>query len=563
MTAPAGRGYFPPARGSDRAPPGRGVREEPAAPRLPPRPERVIEELRRALVRYWSDTPHAGRQRALPRADAAAWAEVVPPGQELAHAEAVATLAGRLVTASPASGTTAASDDLSAVTAAALLHNVTAGPSGERETLLRSALASAGGSGPQAARVLHLTASVHATAAAFPSESADGAATPVPGSRPVAPALPSPALVYDPSRSSSVGREGSDAPGHSEARLVVALREADARAHAGPGALEAAERAWARRLDPVAAPSGGLLPWRWGVSVAANLRLLARRAAVDCVSPDGIDEATRAHERVEQAIRHICESAGVPYEPPVAGPAERAAALARLTAAWQAGAGDASPELVDAGDWSELVSTLRAVPLTKVANVRPYAAARLVSRVLRLDQVRPTSLYALEDNLARAARLHDDLVVHYAGTPFDLPGVVTLRLPGAGEVRVAPPIVDVLPEDAAPGAAAPLGLVDGLHRVLAAFVLDLPVRCLVAEGATAPLVPLLAAWDEVRKFPSGTRPADENQKRRYRFQARAELPLDAHPYAAVATDADARYFFFRDFGALGSAGVRPLGGAAD
>jgi hypothetical protein len=100
-------------------------------------------------------------------------------------------------------------------------------------------------------------------------------------------------------------------------------------------------------------------------------------------------------------------------------------------------------------------------------------------------------------------------------------------------------------------------LVDGLHRVWVARELgrtELP--CAVIRHVEVPLVPLPVTWEEVRVYPVGQYPVEQD-KRDYRFSDEASLRVAVPASSSKITEQNFRYFLYRDLDELGSSGIRP------
>jgi hypothetical protein len=201
------------------------------------------------------------------------------------------------------------------------------------------------------------------------------------------------------------------------------------------------------------------------------------------------------------------------------------------------------------GTAKELEAELRKVPLKGNSNVTPYSAAQISIQKLSRADVRPLSLYALEENIEVQRRVHNLLEASGAPNSFTLTGILVVADQEGTSFRIAPPVVERLPENEGGG----LVLVDGIHRFMAADRLGIQsVNAVLLEHVSVPLVPLPVEWNDVRIYAPSTGPSDAD-KRRYRFETFEAFPVREYP---GATPANFRYYLYRDLSALGSEGIR-------
>lgn len=164
------------------------------------------------------------------------------------------------------------------------------------------------------------------------------------------------------------------------------------------------------------------------------------------------------------------------------------------------------------GPIEEGFERMRAVPLENAGQdeIYLYHGATMSLRDLWPDEINPTSLYVLEDNLEFQRQLRRHLFDRYQIDTLQLSSVLTLR--NEDElVGMSPPFVEIIEETASLGSlpgdlSAPEGvslkipsLNDGLHRLWIAREEGLPVRCIVIHGVL-PGYPHYAypnAWSQV------------------------------------------------------------------
>jgi len=171
---------------------------------------------------------------------------------------------------------------------------------------------------------------------------------------------------------------------------------------------------------------------------------------------------------------------------------------------------------------------LRAAPMDKTGGekILVYEHAELSVRDVDLDLVSPTSLYALEENLAFQRELREHLLATEGIDTLYLPGVLRLRGPD-GVIGMAPPVVEIYqdtvsvsPQEGDQVHDKPIVmdfaiLLDGIHRGILAREVGVTLRCVVIQHALLGLLPYAHpnSWDEVRVCK--TVPA---VKKRYRRQ---------------------------------------------
>lgn len=324
--------------------------------------------------------------------------------------------------------------------------------------------------------------------------------------------------------------------------LLSVFREADA--------LTATDASGARRTFnysrerglPIFAEGDPLRAWCWDESAVGNVRLSAKRALLDMVSEQGKNSGRQQYSAAETFIERTCHSHGVDYMPE--------------THYLDSLIDPQSPDfrLVRTLSWGKLEALLRAVVLLGDETIRPYAAATIKPRKIKIDDLRPTAYYALNAQMQWHRQLASALQTRYALSLFDLTTAVDC-VQGNLPFRIAPPLVETYHEAAEDRPVT--AIVDGLHRVLLARHLGLDSLWVVEISdipAEYPLVPLPLHWKDVTLC--DTVPPT-HAKRKFRFPRLADFPETMARRTRVPISNDNYlYFFYRDLSELGSEGVR-------
>lgn len=330
-------------------------------------------------------------------------------------------------------------------------------------------------------------------------------------------------------------------------RELAVLREADARVHVGAAEIEASIGSWEDQGIPYFAEHGPpLSSWMWHDSVAANIRLAAKRAVLDSQTEAGRSQAVAACDRLEGLIRKACELEGVTYEEEISPAASREDSVVRMKSR------SFSLRIDAFHGWDSLEHELRLCTLRDDTSMYPYKTAALRPEMAEIDKVRPLALYVLENRLEEVLELHDALMVQYCFGLWDLPGWMEFRYNSPRHQVIAPPLVEEYVEDKAFSRRRSVaGLVDGLHRCMVVR-LSGPgrIRAIVASAVPYPLVPLPARWRKVKLV----------RKRDYRYNSLEEFLEDFPDVSALSQvkidEENFRYFFYRDLSRLGSVGER-------
>jgi len=171
-------------------------------------------------------------------------------------------------------------------------------------------------------------------------------------------------------------------------------------------------------------------------------------------------------------------------------------------------------------DFSEVKQRVRTITLfgAVIPGFYPYRLSTISLEEIRLDQLHPCSLYALESQIEIERQLRE---------AFLKQGIDLLKMTlekslieyNWGDQKnciISPPLVEVSVDD-----GGILVLVDGLHRALLAR--ELGINSIVvtkAENIACPLVPLPVSWSEVELHKTVPPTAE---KRRFRFQSPEEI----------------------------------------
>jgi len=205
---------------------------------------------------------------------------------------------------------------------------------------------------------------------------------------------------------------------------------------------------------------------------------------------------------------------------------------------------------LEIGSWSELIQRLRRCGTQGDDNVKPYESADISMERVPIVDLAPLAKYVLEKQLEIVARLFRDLSSKGVDI-FDLePGIVWPN--GQDDRPVTCPIVEQWDREG-------LLLVDGIHRVWVARDQGrTELTCAVIRDVVVPLVPLPVTWEEVKRFPLGQNPVEQD-KRAYRFPDAPSLRSAFPQISDRVTDQNFRYFLFRKLDELGSSGIRTPG----
>ncbi len=201
------------------------------------------------------------------------------------------------------------------------------------------------------------------------------------------------------------------------------------------------------------------------------------------------------------------------------------------------------------GSKLELVDRLRRCGTKGEAALRPYEQADITLEHVEIASLLPLSKYVLTEQLEFVSTLQQSL--QNAGLDiYELRSGI-MWPDGRDGRALAAPIVEFWPGEG-------LLLVDGIHRIWSAREQGrTEVICAVVRKVTVPLVPFPVLWEDVKVFPLGQQPTEE-EKRAYRFPDTASLRAAVPGIANKVTDDNFRYFLFRNLDELGSSGIRAV-----
>lgn len=163
----------------------------------------------------------------------------------------------------------------------------------------------------------------------------------------------------------------------------------------------------------------------------------------------------------------------------------------------------------------EAFARLRAAPLEAAGGeeIFIYRDAKMRLGEFWPDELNPTSLYVLKENLEIQRLLRAHLLYTYGVDTFKLSEVLHLETP-EGIIGMAPPVVEIYeetvhiipgPNDRLPPIPRILKipiLKDGIHRAYLARKERVPMRCIIISGADSAFLPYAYPnhWTEVWLF---------------------------------------------------------------
>ncbi|OGG08652.1 hypothetical protein A2154_00800 [Candidatus Gottesmanbacteria bacterium RBG_16_43_7] len=204
--------------------------------------------------------------------------------------------------------------------------------------------------------------------------------------------------------------------------------------------------------------------------------------------------------------------------------------------------------------WDDFISALKSVTLVGDPTLLPYINSRISSRIVRVSDIKPISLYILRSKLQIQNKLYHKLLQNFQIDIFNLDGgfpEITFRLTGQkGIWRMAPPIVEISAADN----NQPV-LLDGEHRFYLAQQLNKPVRVIWIENVNPnyPVVSLPGDWSQIRQY---SQIPPRSRKRRFRYQSLADVPDISKFSDVVLTHKNFQYFFYRDLNPICTSGIR-------
>ena len=160
-------------------------------------------------------------------------------------------------------------------------------------------------------------------------------------------------------------------------------------------------------------------------------------------------------------------------------------------------------------------------------NIPVYKDASISLRRFHPDELKPTALYVVEDNIVKITDIAEELSSEGINI-FNLHGTVN-----HSEGIISPPVIEMV--DGVPA------IIDGLNRIWWASLSDKMVTCIFVKGASLPTISYPVTWQEVVLYKD--KPNDPKLLRRLR-EGIADTPSELRKY-------------YRDFSYLGSKGRRP------
>jgi hypothetical protein len=207
--------------------------------------------------------------------------------------------------------------------------------------------------------------------------------------------------------------------------------------------------------------------------------------------------------------------------------------------------------------WQEIVRLFRQVDLHGDAQVLPYKKAKIESRMIGLDEIKPLSLYVLKRHLEFQEELRNQFLREHQIDTLDLDGkrggLVYRVNSDKKKWLMAPPIVEVSQVDG----GVPV-LVDGQHRFLVAKKLGLGIRVIWIDEVM-PKVPLIAKPVEWSQMKILTKVPELTKKRDFRYKWLSEVPDISSFSNKKPTKKNLYYFFYRDLNKITSSAVRKAG----
>ena len=207
--------------------------------------------------------------------------------------------------------------------------------------------------------------------------------------------------------------------------------------------------------------------------------------------------------------------------------------------------------------WREIVRLFRRVDLHGDDKVWPYKKAKIESRVVGFDDVKPLSLYVLKRHLEFQNRLRNKFLEEHQIDTLDLNGRRGGLIYRVNKVKekwlMAPPIVEVSRVDG----GVPV-LVDGQHRFMLAKELGLSIRVIWIDKVM-PKVPVIAKpveWSQVKIL---AKVPELIEKRDFRYRSLSEFPDVVSFSNKKVTKKNFFYFFYRDLNKITSSAVRRAG----
>jgi len=207
--------------------------------------------------------------------------------------------------------------------------------------------------------------------------------------------------------------------------------------------------------------------------------------------------------------------------------------------------------------WREVVDLLKKAELHGDGKVLPYKQAKIETRVIKFDDVKPLSLYVLKKHIEFQKKLRKLMLSQLEIDTLDLNSVrggLVYELEGEGRTwKMCPPIVEVSEFDG----GQPV-LLDGQHRFLVAKEFGLPIRVVWIENVSKdiPVIAKPVSWSQVEVM---DRVLEVKAKRDFRYKNLSEIPDVSSFSNKKITKENMNYFFYRDLNSVTSSAVRKEG----
>ena len=156
----------------------------------------------------------------------------------------------------------------------------------------------------------------------------------------------------------------------------------------------------------------------------------------------------------------------------------------------------------------ELFDALRKTYLLGFPDVKPYEHANVKIQRLELDQLVPAQNYYIKNIVSTIFELQQKLPVNI----FNLDGYISFYDNELGQtLSLTPPIIEKEDDK--------LVILDGIHRVLASYMLDTPINCVVVSNFDKNYLsyakPNENGWDQVKCFQSSVPYGFKTREHRY------------------------------------------------
>ena len=156
----------------------------------------------------------------------------------------------------------------------------------------------------------------------------------------------------------------------------------------------------------------------------------------------------------------------------------------------------------------ELFDALRKTYLLGFPDVKPYENAKFKIQRLELEQLVPAQNYYIKDIVSKIFDLQQKLDINI----FNLDGYISFYDNELAQIlSLTPPIIEKEDDK--------LVILDGIHRVLASYMLDTPINCVVVSNFDKNYLsyakPNETGWDQVKGFQSTVPYGFKTREHRY------------------------------------------------